>query len=95
MRFTWDWAKAVTNLDKHQVSFEEASTVFNDPYCRFWSDDIHSFAEERAYCIGESAQGRLLLVCFTERGADTIHLISARVATPRERKRYEQSDDVI
>ena len=89
MAFEWDFDKAVTNLVKHGVSFEEANTVFDDPlYVDFYDLD-HSDDEHRYIMIGMSEQNRLLLVAYTERG-DVIRLISAREATRAERKAYEQ-----
>ena len=94
MIFTWHPPKAARNLKDHGVSFEEARTVFDDPLYQVWCDDLHSFDEARYYCIGQSAQGRWLTISYTERGEDRIHLISAREATRREKKRYESSDDL-
>lgn len=89
MVFEWDTNKATTNLAKHGISFDEAQTVFNDPlYIDFYDPD-HSDDEHRYIMIGISAQNRLLMVAYTERG-DLIRLISAREATRKERKAYEQ-----
>ncbi len=89
MVFEWDADKATKNLSKHGVSFDEARTVFNDPlYIDFYDPD-HSDEEERYLVIGESSNGRLLIVSYTERG-DAVRLISAREATPAERKDYEE-----
>lgn len=89
MEYDWDKNKAVANLSKHGVSFEEAKTVFNDPlYVDFYDPD-HSFGEHRFILLGKSAQGRLLFVSYTERNKG-IRLISAREATLSERKAYEQ-----
>ena len=89
MAFEWDSNKAAANLVKHGVSFEEAKTVFDDPlYIDFYDLD-HSDGERRYIMIGMSAQNRLLLVAYTERG-DVIRLISARGVTQTERKAYEQ-----
>ena len=67
MEFEWDEEKASANLEKHGVSFEEAKTVFADPlYVDFYDPD-HSNDEHRYIIIGESQQGRLLLVSYTER----------------------------
>jgi len=90
MAFEWDTNKAATNLAKHGVSFDEAKTVFDDPlYIDFYDPD-HSDDEYRYIMIGMSAQNRLLLVAYTERG-DLIRLISAREATRVEKKAYEQN----
>jgi uncharacterized protein len=96
MRFSWHDAKAVKNLKDHGVSFEEAQTVWDDPLCRELADDLHSFDEVRYYCIGRSAQGRLLIVSWTPRAdaqGEIVHLISVREMTPREKRLYESSDD--
>lgn len=88
-RFEWDETKAEQNIEKHGVSFEEASTVFGDPLSNTIYDEKHSMNEDRWIDIGRSAQDRLLVVMYTERG-DRIRIISARLATVRERKQYEQ-----
>jgi len=88
MRFEWDANKAASNLTKHRVSFDEAVTVFYDPLAATFADPDHSQDESRFVTVGRSAQGRLLVVCHVERGA-AIRLITARRATPRERKRHE------
>ena len=89
MEYELDEGKATANLSKHGVAFEEAKTVFNDPlYVDFYDPD-HSYGEHRYIIIGESHQGCLLVVSYTERG-DIIRLISARAATQTEQKAYEQ-----
>jgi len=89
MGFEWDEEKAAANLARHGVSFEEAGTVFADPlYVDFYDPD-HSSEERRYIIIGESRQGRLLLVSYTERG-DVTRLISAREVTRSERESYEE-----
>jgi uncharacterized protein len=89
MRFEWDRAKAAENLARHGVSFEEAATVFRDPLSQTGHDPDHSIDEERYVVFGASTRGRLLAVAHVERG-DTIRIISARAATPGERKIYEE-----
>ena len=89
MRFEWDLAKAADNVIKHGVSFEEAATVFRDPLSATGPDPDHSLHEERFVTFGASTRNRLLAIAHTERG-DTIRIISARPATPRERKIYEE-----
>ena len=89
-RFHWDNRKAALNLSKHAVRFEEASTVFDDPLAAIFDDETHSVAEVRELIIGHSVVGRLLLVSFMELPGDTIRLISARVATRKERQDYEE-----
>ncbi len=88
MEFAWDPAKSVTNIQKHQVSFEEAQSVFGDPLAINFEDDEHSELEERELIVGYSDRNRLLLVCFTERKGG-IRLISARPVTRLERQDYE------
>ncbi|MCZ7573324.1 MAG: BrnT family toxin [Ardenticatenaceae bacterium] len=87
--FQWDKKKARQNLRDHRVSFEEASTVLGDTLSRTIDDPLHSEDEDRYVIIGQSARGRLLVVVHTIRG-DDIRIISARVATPAERKDYEE-----
>ncbi len=90
MSFFWDTLKARANYQKHVVSFEEAQSVFRDPRAVNFDDLLHSEHERREIIIGYSEQGRLLYVCFTERTRD-VRLISAREATRRERKKYEDN----
>jgi len=87
--FQWDKKKARLNLKRHKVSFEEASTVFGDTLSRTIDDPLHFEDEDRYVIVGQSVQGRLLVVVHTIRG-NNIRIISARVATPTERKNYEE-----
>ncbi len=89
MEFEWNKDKAKANLKKHDISFEEAKTVFEDSLFLMFADFEHSFEEYRFIILGESEKGRLLVISFTERGNLT-RLISARKATPSERRDYEQ-----
>ncbi|MBM4084515.1 MAG: BrnT family toxin [Planctomycetes bacterium] len=89
--FEWDPNKAALNLRKHGVSFDEASTVFDDPLARIFDDEDHSAAEAREIIIGHSIADRLLIVSFTERSEDVIRIISARRASRRERRDYEEN----
>jgi len=91
--FEWDADKARKNFRKHKVSFEEAKTVFNDPFTVTYPDPEHSNDEERYITIGVSARARLLLVVHTEREAETIRIISCRKAIPTERRFYEQGEN--
>jgi uncharacterized protein len=91
LEFEWDEDKARKNLKKHGVSFKEASTVFADPLALTIPDPVHSEDEDRYITLGESYRRRLLVVVSTERG-DRIRIISARVATRRERKDYEEGN---
>ncbi len=89
MEYEWDENKASINLSKHGISFEEAKTAFSDPlYIDFYDPD-HSYDEHRFILMGKSIQGKLLFVSYMER-SNAIRLISARDATPSERKAYEQ-----
>ena len=90
MDFEWDPAKARKNLQKHGVSFAEASSVFYDPLAVTGVDPDHSEGEERLITFGMSSQGRLLVVAHTERG-EAIRIISARVITQSERYIYEEN----
>ncbi|MBN2393541.1 MAG: BrnT family toxin [Anaerolineae bacterium] len=89
--FEWDEYKAQENLKKHQVSFDEAKTVFLDPFSITIPDPDHSIDEERFIDIGASVNGRILIVVYTERG-ESIRLISSRRATLPERRKYEQEN---
>ena len=91
LTFEWDPQKAESNIEKHGVSFEEASTVFRDPLSLTIDDPLHSTVEERMVQIGISHMNRLLVVVYTERG-DNIRLISARRATKKERNNYESNE---
>ena len=88
MQFEWDAQKAAENLAKHGVSFDEASTVFGDPFAGTILDPRHSEDEIRLVTIGLSTTQRLTVVAHTDR-EDRIRIISARRATRRERKNYE------
>ncbi|BBC22795.1 BrnT family toxin [Pseudanabaena sp. ABRG5-3] len=89
MKYEWDENKAIKNLAKHGVSFDEAKTIFDDPlYVDFYDLD-HSEDEERYLIVGESNRGRLLIVSYTER-RESIRIISAREVTKSEREAYEE-----
>ena len=87
--FEWNEEKASANLRRHKVSFDEAATVFSDPFSNTIADPDHSTDEERYIDIGTSDKGRVLVVSYTERGTN-IRIISCRKATPTERRRYEE-----
>ena len=89
--FEWDPEKAAANLQKHKVSFDEASTVFADPLATTIFDPVHSDDEDRFVTLGLSGKGRIVVVCFTDRG-ERIRIISARVASKRERKQYDEEN---
>jgi uncharacterized protein len=90
MQFEWNLDKATSNLKKHDVSFNEASTVFNDPLSVTFPDPDHSYGEERYVIIGLSRASRILIVHHTDR-ADHVRIISAREATRNERRFYEDA----
>ena len=90
--FEWDPKKALLNVKTHGVSFDEASTAFRDPLSRTIGDPLHSDDEERLVLIGQSIEGRLLVIVHTERN-DRIRIISARLATNKERLRYEENEE--
>lgn len=90
LAFEWDSGKATANEKKHRVSFKEASTVFGDPLGWFQADETHTVDEDRFRLLGRSSENRLLAVLFTNRGDELIRIISARLATPRERRKYEK-----
>ena len=90
LNFSWTPSKAITNLKKHGVSFEEARTVFFDDYARFMADPEHSDEEDRFILLGFSVRLRLLVVMHTYREDDqTIRIISARTAKRPEQRQYE------
>ena len=88
IRFNWTPPKANLNLRKHGVRFDEAQTVFDDPRACIMDDPDHSLDELREIILGYSHRNRVLIVSYTLRG-DTVWLISARKATPMERRMYE------
>ena len=89
MNFEWDEAKAAANFRKHKVTFEEASTIFDEGLSFTGRDPDHSVGEHRFITFGLSAANRILAVSHAERG-DVIRIISARPATRMERKMYEE-----
>lgn len=89
MEFEWDETKAAVNLSKHGISFDEARTVFRDPFYVDFYDPDHSFEEHRYIIVGESQQSRLLLVSYAQTD-DVVRLISAREVTRTEREMYEE-----
>ncbi len=91
MNFEWDAEKAEANVRKHGVSFDESKTVFRDPMYLIFADPDHSVSESRFLALGISDASRLLFVSYTERESAT-RIISARKATRRERKLYEEEN---
>jgi uncharacterized DUF497 family protein len=92
IKFEWDSDKAESNAEKHGVEFSEAMTVFDDDLAIAVADQAHSIGEFRYFIIGESSSGRLLTVAYKET-SEWIRIITAREATGRERKDYEQGKD--
>jgi hypothetical protein len=89
MRIEWDPGKARSNLRKHGVSFEEASTALSDPMAATGADPDHSITEDRFITFGVSETGRLLVIAHTDQG-NTIRIVSARRASKGERELYEE-----
>ena len=92
--FEWDQNKAAANLRKHRVSFEEALTVFDDALACIFDEEEHPTGEAREIIVGHSINNHLLLVCFPERARDVIRIFSARRATRKERRDYEENLEV-
>lgn len=90
IKFEWDELKAKKNLEKHGISFNEASEVFYDFSAYVFNDDKHSIIEKRELIIGYSKVGKLLIVCFTIR-EDKIRIINARLCNKIERKKHEEN----
>lgn len=88
--FEWDPVKAKTNVENHGISFDEACTAFKDVLSLTIYDPLHSEQEDRFVLIGASVANRLLVVVHTERD-DHIRIISARKATRKEQKQYEEN----
>jgi uncharacterized DUF497 family protein len=88
--FEWDSNKARRNIETHGISFDEASTAFSDTLSLTIHDPLHSDEEDRFILVGNSYRNCLLVVVHTERG-NKIRIISARKATNKERKQYEES----
>ena len=88
-KFNWDRKKNLANIEKHGVSFKDATMVFFDPHFVTYDDENNSYNEERFLAIGLSESLRLLTVCHCFREEDTIvRIISARKATHEESKLY-------
>jgi uncharacterized DUF497 family protein len=90
--YEWNAAKARANIQKHGVSFDEAATVFLDPLALTFPDPSHSGGEEREITIGYTGGHQVVFVSHCQRG-DRIRIISARNATRRERRQYEEGID--
>lgn len=88
MQVTWDPNKAESNIKKHGIRFSDAELVLYDPFALSLEEQVIS-AEQRFVSIGSDALGRIIVIVYSYR-ADTIRLISARKATPSERRQYEK-----
>jgi len=90
IKFEWDIVKAVSNQKKHDVSFEEAQSIFYDEFAVQFFNEDNSETEDRFLMLGFSDRARLLIVCHCERDqGNTIRIISARKATKNEGKYYQ------
>ena len=87
--FEWDARKAAANRKKHRIPFEEAATVFLDPFALTFPDPEHSLQESREITIGCTMKGRVVFVSHCER-QDRVRIIGARLATRAEREQYEE-----
>jgi uncharacterized protein len=92
VKFEWDPKKAEHNVKKHGVTFEEAATVFGDPLAATVPDPRHSVEENRFVTMGQSAENRLVVVAHIDR-SEQVRIISARLATRRERRKYESEEE--
>jgi uncharacterized DUF497 family protein len=94
--FDWNPRKAAVNLTKHGVSFEEASTAFDDPNGLDGEDIAHSGIEPRRLRLARSSPGRILMIAYTKRregNEEITRIISGRRASRKERKAYEAPED--
>jgi len=93
MKFEWDIGKEAVNIQKHGVSFEQASYVFADPFALNRYDDEHSEEEDRWVMLGKSLNEVILVVVHTfttDEGTEFVRIISARKATKKEKQAYQQ-----
>lgn len=92
IEFEWDISKDKSNKRKHGVSFEEARTIFGDPFEFTKPDPDHSEGEYRFLSLGRSESERILVVSYTEREPNRIRIISARLASKSEKKQHEPTN---
>jgi uncharacterized DUF497 family protein len=90
MRIVWNTEKAVANIKNHGVEFSHAATVLDDPMAVTIEDTRHG--EQRFVTVGQDSLGRVLVVVYAYSGEEEIRLISARKASPKERRGYEQKE---
>lgn len=91
MIYEWDPKKANENLKRHKVSFDEATSVFTDPFALTFDDPDHSLEERRYATIGTSSKQRIVFLAHVDRGEDHVRIISARPATATEAYAYQES----
>ena len=91
MIYEWYPKKADENLKRHRISFDEATSVFTDPFALTFDDPAHSVDEQRYITIGTSSTQRILFLSHADRGEDHVRIISARSATPTEAHAYQES----
>lgn len=91
MIYEWDPKKADENLKRHKISFDEATSLFTDPFALTFDDPAHSVDEQRYITIGTSSTQRILFLSHADRGEDHVRIISARSATPTEAHAYQES----
>jgi uncharacterized DUF497 family protein len=89
--FEWDAAKARANLRKHGIDFADVAPVFEDEHAITIRDELSAVDEQRFLTVGRDARGRVVVVAYTWRGS-TIRIVSARKATPRERRQYVEKE---
>lgn len=90
LEFEWDENKAVSNFQKHGISFDEAKLVFKDYSAYIFDDEKHSSHEKRELIIGYSKQDKLLIACFTMRN-NKIRIINIRLTNKDEKRKYEKN----
>jgi len=93
LKFNWDAEKAVRNIEKYDVTFDEASTIFTDRHAIYLDDLEHSQKEKREMVIGCAPATKRHLTCFFTRVDGVIHIIGARLSTHRERQDYKDNSD--
>ena len=91
MIYEWDPTKADKNLKRHRISFDEATSVFTDPFALTFDDPGHSLDEQRYITIGTSTKQRIVFLSHADRGEDHVRIISARPATRAETHAYQES----
>jgi uncharacterized DUF497 family protein len=89
--YEWDPKKAAANVTKHKVPFDEATSVFTDPFALTFDDPDHSLDENRFITIGTSSKQRILFLAHTDRGEDHVRIIHARRATKTEAHAYQEA----